>query len=104
MSKNNHDKKLKESVANLQPEPDPRDLTDITVVPIDCTAFSMQCFDNNRYNNFRILTLKIVAGIVVDIKYSDPYASFEFIDKFESETRPHLYKLNHEWKDGKCLG
>lgn len=104
-STNNHkDKSLKDAVAGILPEPDPSDLTDITVVPFDGIAFSMQCVTNNGHNNFKILTLTIEAGIVVDIKYSDPYASFEFLQKFEEISQPSIHRLNSRWKVGKCLG
>jgi hypothetical protein len=71
---------------------------------LDCTAYTVECVKvNGFYNNFRILTLKIVAGVVVDIQKSDAYASFEFIDQLNVITDKACQSLNMHWENGKCL-
>ncbi len=69
-----------------------------------CTAYTVECVKvNGFYNNFRILTLKIVGGVVVSIEKSDAYASFEFIDQLNVITDKACQSLNMNWENGKCL-
>lgn len=67
-------------------------------------ARTVQCFSNNNmFRNFKILTLNIVDGKVIDIKYSDPYASFEAISRMELSNDMAVQHLNNNWADGKTL-
>lgn len=85
-------------------EEDEFPLGNLAVVPVTCKAFSVQCEFNQGHNNFRILTLTIVDGVVTDIQKSDCYASFEFIDQLNVLTDKACNLLNMRWKDGSCLG
>jgi hypothetical protein len=112
MSKTHHKKPFKESeIKNVLEgmhdalvDNSPDKVRSPDVVPVECTAYSMQCFKNGHHNNFRIMTIKIVDGAVSSIEYSDPYASFEFMDQLETLTRKACGTLNMTWKDKKCLG
>lgn len=64
-------------------------------------AKSVQAFNNQGFPNFRIMTLNLVNGEVVDISYSDAYASFECISKLEVEMEMLTITLNNNWEAGK---
>jgi hypothetical protein len=66
-------------------------------------ARSIQCYLNNGFNNFRILTLHIEKGKVKTVDYSDPYASFEALVKMELANELSLMHLGNRWADGKTL-
>jgi hypothetical protein len=67
-------------------------------------ARSVQCFMNNgKFRDFRIVTLTIQDGMVIDVKYSDPYASWETIAKLEVISLNSVNHLNTVWKDGRTL-
>lgn len=66
-------------------------------------ARSMQCFDNQGFRNFRIVTMEIKNGVVVSVAYSDPYASFEAISMMELWNEKSALNLNNNWKDGDTL-
>jgi hypothetical protein len=66
-------------------------------------ARSVECFDNQGFRNFRILTLHLVNGKVVKTEYSDPYASFEAISRMEMANELAIHHLNNNWKAGLAL-
>lgn len=70
---------------------------------ITCTARTVMCFLNQGHNNFKILTIKIVEGIVKAVEYSDPYASFETLTRIELAENKAIINLNSNWVDKKCL-
>lgn len=71
--------------------------------PITCIARTAMCFHNQGHNNFKIVTLKIEDGKVVDAIFSDAYAQFDAIDRLESAARIGLWNLNVNWHDGEYL-
>jgi hypothetical protein len=66
-------------------------------------ARSVEAYDNQGHNNFRIVTLYIENGIVTRIVRSDPYANFELIAKLEIQNELAIMNLNNNWKDGRTL-
>lgn len=74
--------------------------------PIDFSgvARSVQCFDNQGFKNFRILTLHIENGHVTKVDYSDAYANFETVARLELANEYAILNLNNNWADGKTLG
>jgi hypothetical protein len=66
-------------------------------------ARSVEAYDNQGFRNFRVLTLHIKDGIVEDIKYSDPYASYEAIARLELWNELSVHNLNNNWKPGATL-
>ena|SRR6478735_9136596 len=66
-------------------------------------ARSVECFDNQGFRNFRIVTLHLLNGKVVKADYSDPYASFEAISRMEMANEVSVHHLNNTWKDGEAL-
>lgn len=65
-------------------------------------ARSMQCaLQQGTFNNFKLITLTIDNGIVVDRKESEPYASFEAIARMEIEMQSASLHINHDYRDGK---
>lgn len=63
---------------------------------------TVQCFDNNGWNNFRVVTLLIENGIVVKEFKSDPYQMFEAAEKLDLFNDYACLRLNASWKDGKA--
>ena len=66
-------------------------------------ARTVECYNNNGFRNFRILTLQIDKGVVKKVTPSDPYASFEAIVKMELANELSVINLNNNWEDGKTL-
>lgn len=66
-------------------------------------ARSIECFDNQGYRNFKILTLYIENGTVVMADYSDPYAQFEAISKLNHFNDLGTLHLNNCWKHKRTL-
>lgn len=66
-------------------------------------ARSVQAFDNQGFRNFRIVTLHLKEGKVIDTKYSDAYASFEVISRMELSNELAIIHLNNHWENGKTL-
>jgi hypothetical protein len=66
-------------------------------------ARSVECFDNQGFRNFKIVTLHLVNGRVVKSEYSDPYASFEAISRMEMANEVSIHHLNNTWKSGETL-
>ncbi len=66
-------------------------------------ARSIECFDNQGFNNFRILTLYVTKGSVTKIDVSDPYANFEAVSRLELWNDIAMINLNMHWKHGKTL-
>ena len=73
------------------------------VEPITCIARSVECYKNQGHNNFRIVTLHIVDGVVTKIERSDPYANFEAEAKLEIANSYAIMNLNNTWQEGKCF-
>lgn len=67
-------------------------------------ARSVECFNNQGFRNFRIVTLTVVRGKVERQEYSDPYASFETISQMELANELSIIRLNSAWEAGKTLG
>ncbi len=66
-------------------------------------ALSVECdLQAGTFNNFRIATLKLDNGILVDKKLSEPYASFEAIARMEIAVNKAVLSLNFEYEDGKA--
>ena len=65
---------------------------------------SVECYDNQGFRNFRIVTLTIKNGKVESQDYSDPYASFETISRMEMANELSIHRLNNSWESGKTLG
>lgn len=74
-----------------------------TVEPITCVARSFECFDNQGFRNFRVVTLYIEDGVIVKVEKSDPWAQFEAIAKQEVMIEMAMLNLNNNWAPGKCL-
>jgi hypothetical protein len=66
-------------------------------------ARSVECFENQGFKNFKILTLHIEEGEVKKIVRSDPFASFEAMIKMEMMNEISVLNLNNQWKDGLAL-
>jgi hypothetical protein len=66
-------------------------------------ARTVECFNNQGHNNFRILTLYIEKGKIVKIDVSDPYANWEAGQKLDHWNNLSLINLNNNWKHGKAL-
>jgi hypothetical protein len=66
-------------------------------------ARTLQCYDNQGFRNFKILTLHILDGLVINIEYSDPYANFEAISRMELANEIAIHHLNNNWAPGKTL-
>lgn len=66
-------------------------------------ARSVQCFDNQGFKNFRIVTLTIIHGRVEKEEFSDAYASFETISRMEMANEIAIHNLNNTWTQGKTL-
>ncbi len=66
-------------------------------------ARSMECFDNQGHNNFRILTLHIKNGRVIRMDRSDAYANFEAITRMELANENSVISLNNHWSNGRTL-
>ena len=82
-----------------------RKLTDATPASKVPSAFtgiakSVECFWNQGHKDFRIITLKIVDGVIVDTHLSDAYASFEAIIKLEQQVNSLIIHLNNHWAHG----
>ena len=79
--------------------------TDVVLVDQDFTgiARSVECFNNQGFKNFRIITLHIHQGRVTRQEYSDPYASFEAISRMEITNEIAVHCLNNTWSPGKTL-
>lgn len=65
-------------------------------------ARSVVCFNHNGWKNFRMVTLTVEDGKVVKAHYSDPFASFETIQKLELANDYTQLRLNACWADGKA--
>lgn len=71
------------------------------VVPFTGLARSLVCFKHmDKFNNFKIVTLHIVEGVVVKQELSDIYANFEAEMKLFLATQASSDNLNRNWKDG----
>lgn len=93
------DKSKDKSFAERYPDDEP-----IDPIMFSGVARSVQCFLNNgKFKDFRILTLTLDEGVVVDVKYSDPYASFEAISRMELSNEMAIHHLNNNWQDGRTL-
>lgn len=66
-------------------------------------ARSVECYDNSGFRNFRILTLHIQDGLVINIERSDPYANFEAISRLEMANEIAVIHLNNTWQNGRTL-
>jgi F420-dependent methylenetetrahydromethanopterin dehydrogenase len=66
-------------------------------------ARSVECFNNQGFSNFRIITLHIKNGKVERKEFSDPYASFEAISRLELVNELAMLNLNNNWASGKTL-
>lgn len=66
-------------------------------------ARSVEAYDNQGFNNFRIVTLHIENGVVVKVHKSDPYQNFELIAMNELVTEKSIINLNNNWADKKVL-
>lgn len=65
-------------------------------------ARSVECVKQQGFNNFRLVTLKIEDGLVVDKKTSYPYCQVEAIAFMEKETAGATWNLNCNYEDGKA--
>lgn len=72
-----------------------------TALPWTGTCRSMECSSQGSFNNFRIVTLRVEAGKVVEITKSEPYASFEAIARMEIDVQKAALSLNFNYEDGK---
>ncbi len=79
--------------------PDPVDEPELKA-GICCIARTLECSLNNGYNNFRIVTMVIKNGKVVETTYSDPFALFEAIAKLQIMNDQSSISLNMNWKNG----
>ncbi len=67
-------------------------------------AYSVICYDHmKQFRNFRIVTLTIEKGIIVQAETSDNYTNWETISRLEIITQSAVLNLNDNWKDGKAL-
>ncbi len=84
-------------VSKLSPdpvdEPEPKE-------GIYCIARTLECSLNNGYNNFKIVTMVIKNGKVVETTYSDPFALFEAIAKLQIMNDQSSISLNMNWQNG----
>jgi hypothetical protein len=64
---------------------------------------SVECFNNQGFRNFRIITLYLERGRVVKQEFSDPYASFEAVARMEMTNERSILHLNDHWEAGKAL-
>lgn len=78
-----------------------------TAVPTDNqfsgTARSIQCFWNNGFPNFRIVTLTLEKGKVASTHYSDAYASFELGAKLNLANDIAGISLSLHWEELKAM-
>lgn len=66
-------------------------------------ARTVECYMNQGYNNFRVLTLHIEKGKVMKMDVSDPWANFETAAILENVSHISMIHLNNSWKDGKSF-
>lgn len=80
----------------------PKKPTPPTPVPFTGMARTVQCFNHNGWQNFRVVTLVIENGIVVQEFKSDPYLMFEAAEKLDLYNDYACLRLNMSWEDGKA--
>jgi len=66
-------------------------------------ARSVECYDNQGFKNFRILTLHLEQGKVVKMERSDAWANFECGAILEHVNHVSLIHLNNEWTEGEAF-
>lgn len=93
-------KNLAENIADITPinEGKTHSVPDIT-----CLARTIECFDNQGFREFRIVTLHIEHGMVVKVERTDSWANFETISRMELFTEVGMMNLNNHWKPGVFL-
>ena len=69
--------------------------------PFSGLSLSLECFDNQGHRNFRIITLLIENGEVIDTHYSDAFANFESDLKLASLASDLTLRLNNAWNEGR---
>ncbi len=78
-------------------------LTDGESVPFTGYARSVECFKHELgFTNFKIVTLKIVDGIVVEKHLSDPYTNWEAIARIEMYAQDATLNLQSGYEHGKA--
>lgn len=90
-----------ESKDQPKPQPEPQPKQDFE--KFSGIARTVECYNNQGFRNFRILTLTIAQGEVTAIERSDPYASFEAMAKMELANEFSILNLNNQWQNGKTL-
>lgn len=84
--------------------PRPKKVVPAPIVPASSftgVVRTMLCVTNNGWPNFRILTLTLENGVVVKEARSDPYASFEAMQKLEFANDICQIRLNSNWREGR---
>lgn len=77
---------------------------EVKPVPFSGVARSVQCFKHNGWcKDFRIVTMTIKDGIVTEVQYSDPYASWDCISRMELAMELGIINLNVNWEEGATL-
>lgn len=71
--------------------------------PFTGVARSIQCYENNGFRNFRILTLTIEEGRVTHTAYSDPHMQVEALERLDIMNDLGMLNLNMTWQDKKAL-
>lgn len=67
-------------------------------------ARSFECYVHEGFKNYRIVTLDIQDGLVIEKTYSDPYASFEANARLELFNTNDFVKLMTKYRAGKNMG
>lgn len=94
----------------LKPSYIPDDLEPVipvgTAIPeLTGVAYTMECYkDHGQFNNFRYLTLFVVAGQIVHVERSQPHAKFEVIDIVDHRMHASAMNLDSRWRDGAFIG
>lgn len=64
-------------------------------------AYTVQCFYNQGFSNYKILTLHLKDGVVTAVERSDPYQQFEAQGKLTIKEEAIFDRLRASWLDGK---
>lgn len=76
---------------------------EIKVIPFTGIARTVECYENQGFRNFRVVSLWLKDGVVVKVKKSDPYASFEAGSRLDLANDYSLLSLNTGWADGNVM-
>lgn len=60
-------------------------------------------YNNNKFTDFRIVTLHIVKGKIIKTEYSDPYGAFEVGIRLDLANDRSFIHLNNNWSIGRAF-